>query len=68
MFTVAREMIREDSKKVSMRVHVKADVVEVNYSLEGSETVQTTRYTPLEADMLLDLLSIQDQHAEELGA
>lgn len=67
MFTVAREMLREDGQKVTMRVTSTEEKVEVTYSLAGSQDVETKIYTPLEADMLLDLLSIQDSHAGELN-
>ena len=67
MFTVAREMLREDGQKVTMRVTSTEDKVELTYSLAGSQDVQTTTYTPLEADMLLDLLSINEERAGELN-
>lgn len=67
MFTVAREMLREDGKKVTMRVTSTEENVEVTYSLAGSQDVETKNYTPIEADMLLDLLSIQNSHAGELN-
>ena len=60
MFKVAREFIREDGAKVAMSVVWETDKVEVSYSLEGSQTVESKTYTVLEAQMLLALLSIAE--------
>ena len=67
MFIVAREFIREDGQKVAMKVKVSEEQVEITKAVAGSDPVVLT-WTPLEADYLLDLLQIQDEHAGELNA
>ena len=66
MFIVAREFIREDGQKVSMKVEVTEDKVTFTYSLAGSQEVVTMNFSPVEADYVLDLMLIQHESAGSL--